>query len=446
MKHNKQKYQFPRGNNRLQSLLASITFLKDPIRAICRNMTKYSGTYSVYLPGNGKVILTEDPDFIQYVLRDNHSNYQKSELSTKTAARLFGNGLLFANGESWLKQRRFIQPGFHHGKIQGLYKIVAGTVSDFISDFPSGENIDVYVQMHRLSFSILIHSLFDIHLSAQTISDLSQGFTDLQDFLLKDVNEPHRKLLYPFNRADRIVLQKSKKIKNILKGIIAERKGKGTSHNDLLDMLLNTRYEDTGEAMEEEKIIDEIHVLLFAGHETTANTLSWLFYLIATHPEVYKKLKNRIDQIDIYESPKDEYFNAVISEAMRLYPAAWMTERVSMTDDHFKEFSYPGGTIIIPFFYGLHRNKKYWKNESSFEPERFIFSDPAKNKKVKNFFPFGTGPRMCIGNNFAMAEISFVLHTFFSSFKTSPAKESPTLWPLITLRPRKLLLNIERIC
>ena len=425
--------------------MASITFLKDPIRAICRNMKKYSGTYSAYLPGNGKLILTEDPDFIQYVLRDNHSNYQKSELSTKTAARLFGNGLLFANGESWLKQRRLIQPGFHHGKIQGLYRIIAGTAGKFISDFPTGENIDVYAQMHRLSFAILIQSLFDIHLSAPTISELSQGFTDLQDFLLKDVNEPHRKLLYPFNRADQIILQKSGKIKNILKGIIAERKAGGSSHNDLLDMLLNTRYEDTGEVMEEEKIIDEIHVLLFAGHETTANTLSWLFYLLATHPEVCKKLKSRIDQIDIYESPKDEYFNAVISEAMRLYPAAWMTERVCMTDDHFREFSYPRGTIIIPFFYGLHRNKKYWKNESSFDPERFIFSDPAMNKKVKNFFPFGAGPRMCIGNNFAMAEMSFVLHNFFSSFKIFPTKESPTMWPLITLRPRKLLLNIERI-
>jgi cytochrome P450 len=439
------KYQFPRGNNRLQSLLASITFLKDPIRAICRNMKKFSGTYSAYLAGNGKLILTEDPDFIQYVLRDNHSNYQKSELSTKTAARLFGNGLLFANGESWLKQRRLIQPGFHHSKIQDLYKIITDTTSEFISGFPTGENIDVYTQMHKLSFSILIHSLFDIHLSAQTISELSQGFTDLQDFLLKDVNEPYRKLFYPFNRADQKVMHKSIKIKNILKRIIAERKADSSSHSDLLDMLLRSRYEDSGETMNEEKIIDEIHVLLFAGHETTANTLSWLFYLLANHPEVYKKLKTRIDQIDIYESPKDEYFNAVISEAMRLYPAAWMTERVSLSDDRFKEFNYPEGTIIIPFFYGLHRNRKYWENESSFDPERFIFSDPAKNKKVKNFFPFGAGPRMCIGNNFAMAEMSFVMHIFFSSFKIFPTKETPTMWPLITLRPRKLLLNIQRI-
>src|SRR5664279_360119 len=272
-------------------------------------MEKFSGTYSAFLTGKGKIILTEDADFIQYILRDNHTNFQKSELSTKTAARLFGNGLLFSNGMYWLKQRRLIQPGFHHSKIQGLYGIIISSARKFISCIPSGENIDVYSQMHKLSFSILIHSLFDINLSEHTISELSSGFTDLQDFLLKDVNEPYRKLFYPVNRSDRLVLQKSKKIKDILKEIIAIRRAEKMPHNDLLDMLLNTRYEDTGGVMSEEQMLNEIHVLLFAGHETTANTLSWLLYLIATHPDVLKKLKSVIENINIQESPKNEYIN-----------------------------------------------------------------------------------------------------------------------------------------
>jgi cytochrome P450 len=438
-------YHFPPGNNRWKSLFASLTFLKNPINVISRNMKKFSGTYSVFLIGRGRIILTEDPDFIQYVLKDNHTNYQKSELSTKTAARLFGNGLLFSNGQFWLKQRRLIQPGFHQSKIQGLYGIIISTARNIISGIPSGENIDIYSQMHKLSFSVLIHSLFDINLSAQTISDLSQGFTDLQDFLLKDVNEPFRKLLYAFSGADRMILGKSKKIKDILKEIIARRKVDGGSHNDLLDMLLNTRYEDSGSVMTEEQIIDEIHVLLFAGHETTANTLSWLLYLLATHPEVLKKLMSAIENVNIFESPQNEYFNAVISEAMRLYPAAWMTERVSIKDDAFDGFRFPKGTIVIPFFYGLHRNKKYWSHASDFDPERFIFSDPVKSKKVKNFFPFGAGPRMCIGNNFAMAEMAFILHEFLSNFEISPTEEIPEMWPLITLRPRKLILKLKRI-
>ena len=437
-------FKFPPGNNRWQSLLASLTFLRDPIKAVSLNMDRFSGTYSAHLLGRKKIILTENPDFIQYVLRDNHSNYQKSELSTKTAARLFGNGLLFSNGEPWLKQRRLIQPGFHHAKIQALQNIVAGTVKEFISEFPTGENIEVYPLMRRLSFSVLIHSLFDIHLSEKTISELSLGFTDLQDFLLKEVNQPYRKLFYTINKAERNILQKSGNIRKILKGIIEQRKSDGNTHHDLLDMLLNARYEDTGEEMAEEQIIDEILVMLFAGHETTANTLSWVLYLLATHREIAKKLFSVIKKTDIFQSPREEYINAVISEGMRLYPAAWMTERVALRDDQFNGFSFPKGTIIIPFFYGLHRNKEFWKNPSSFDPERFIFPDPAKAKKVKNFFPFGAGPRMCIGNNFAMTEMSFILHTFLNSFEVFPTETIPGMWPLITLRPRKLLLHIKK--
>ncbi|HEX3766978.1 MAG TPA: cytochrome P450 [Puia sp.] len=152
-------YHFPPGNNRWQSLFTSLTFLKNPIGVISRNMEKFSGTYSAHLWGRGKIIITEDPDFIQYVLKDNHINYQKSELSTKTAARLFGNGLLFSNGQYWLKQRRLIQPGFHHNKIQDLFEIVIGTARKIISEIQPGENMDVYSDMHKLSFSVLIHSL-----------------------------------------------------------------------------------------------------------------------------------------------------------------------------------------------------------------------------------------------------------------------------------------------
>jgi cytochrome P450 len=439
------RYHLPPGHSGWRSFLNSFTFLRDPIRAISKNMKRFSGTYSAVLMGSGRIIITEDPEFIQYVLRDNHSNYQKSELSTKTAARLFGSGLLFSNGQPWLKQRRLIQPGFHHLKIQQLYKIVAHTAREFISDIGEGEGIDIYPMMHKLSFSVLLHSLFNIDLSPQTISELSKGFTDLQDFLLKDINQPVRKLFYPVNKADRKILRQSGKIRNILEEIIDKRRSDPNPHFDLLDMLLNSRYEDSGKAMDPDQIVDEILVLLFAGHETTANTLSWLLYLLADQTAVTGKLRSQIKIKGIFDVPADEYFNAVISEAMRLYPAAWMTERVSLKDDQFKSFSFPKGTIIIPFFFGLHRNGNYWANESSFRPDRFLSEDPERRKKVKNFFPFGAGPRMCIGNNFAMAEMSIILYAILDSFEISPTREVPAMWPLITLRPRKVLLNLKRI-
>lgn len=407
-------------------------------------MYRFNGTYSGYLFGNGRFVITEDPEFIQYVLRENQVNYQKSELSTKTAARLFGNGLLFSNGEPWRKQRKLIQPAFHHGRMQALNETVAKTIREFFVDFPTGEAIEVYPLMRKLSFSILIHSIFDITLSSATITELSEGFTDLQDFLLKDINEPLRKFLYPVNRANLIILQKSRNIRAILQRIIKHRKSSSESHHDLLDMLLGSTYEDTGTFMEEEQVIDEILVLLFAGHETTANTLSWIMYLIAKHPDVAEKLKCAIENMNIYESPGDAYINAVISEGMRLFPAAWMTERVALKNDQFKDYRIPRGTIIIPFFYGLHRNKDLWSHPSEFRPERFISPDSSVAKKHKYFFPFGTGPRMCIGNHFAMMEMAFILHTFLSQFEISPVTEDPGMWALITLRPRKLFLNITQ--
>jgi cytochrome P450 len=441
----KTKYHFPAGHNRLQSLLASVQFLKDPIGIITRNMQKFSGTYSGFLAGRGKFIITQDPDFVQYVLRDNHTNYQKSELSTKTAAGLFGNGLLFSNGEAWLKQRRLIQPAFHQHKIQGLHEIIVKTASEYISGIPGGRHTDIYHLMHTLSFSVLIHSLFDIELSPGTITELSQGFTDLQDFLLKDIHQPYRKILYPFNGKNALAGKKSERIRKIIEEIIDQRKSGGGSHQDLLDMMLNAVHEDTGKGMEAGQLIDEIQVLLFAGHETTANSLSWILYLLASHPAVEKKLRNAVEKTNIYDSPRDEYIQAVISEGMRLYPAAWMTERVAIKDDQYQEYSYPGGTIIIPFFYGMHRNKKFWKEEMVFDPERFMFHDPILRKRVKGFFPFGAGPRMCIGNNFALTEMAIILHLFLTTFEITPTAEVPVMWPLITLRPRKLYLNINRV-
>ena len=439
------KHRFPPGHSRLQSLLASLTFLKDPIGNISRNMLMYGGTYSGYLLGSGRFIITEDPDFIQHILRENHTNYEKSALSTKTAARLFGRGLLFSNGEAWRSQRRLIQPAFHHSKIQGLSEIVAATASSFIQAMPEGEEIDMYRLMHQLSFKVLVHSLFDINLSEETIQELSVCFTDLQDFLFKEVNQPFRKFIYPFSRADQIIMRKSSRIRHILKRIIDDRKADTENHHDLLDMLLQVRYEDSGLPMEEEQMIDEISVLLFAGHETTANTLSWLSYLLAVHPEVTRDLKASVDKTDLLDSPKDEYILSVISEGMRLFPAAWMTERVALSDDQFREFRFPKGTIIIPFFFGLHRNGKYWHQENEFLPERFKFSDPARNKKVKHFFPFGTGPRMCIGNNFALLEMSIILHILLTQFELFSSQGMPEMWPLITLRPKRLYLNLKRI-
>ena len=150
-----------------------------------------------------------------------------------------------------------------------------------------------------------------------------------------------------------------------------------------------------------------------------------------------------MQQTDVLSCPRNEYLNAAINETMRLYPAAWITDREALTDDGFGEYRYPKGTIIIPFFYGTHRDKAVWPDADTYNPSRFL-DENGKAQKFKNYFPFGAGPRLCIGNNFAMAEMAFFLHAFLNHFTIQPTGQVPKMKPLLTLRPDKVMLQVAR--
>jgi cytochrome P450 len=345
----KKTYHLPKGFTQFQTLARSFRSSRHPIDSISENMERFSGTYSAALPGNLKFILTQDPGLINYVLRENHTNYQKSPLTAARGGRLFGNGLLFSNGDYWLRQRRMIQPSFHHKKLQGLYEIIVKTIEEFLHSFPEGEQIDVYPLLHQLAFNIAVRSLFDIELSVTQMTDLNRIFNELQNFYMSDINLPVRRLLYPLTREDRVIYRKSAQLRAIILGIIQKRRSDHSVYQDLLDLLLNARYEDTGEPMNEEQIIDEVLILLFAGHETTATTLSWLLYQVASQKNIQEKISMSVQQTEVYDSIRNDYLQAVINESMRMRPAAWITDRVALSDDRFGEFSFPKNTIIMPF-------------------------------------------------------------------------------------------------
>ncbi|HEY1200419.1 MAG TPA: cytochrome P450, partial [Niastella sp.] len=399
---NPKKYRLPAGFSLLQTAIRSGTFLKDPIKAVVKNMTLFSGTYTASLGLNRKIIITQNPDLINYILKENHKNYNKSAIA-KSASRFMGNGILFSNGNFWLKQRRMIQPAFHKEKLQELQSIMIKTIEKYLIAFPAGDHVDIYPLVHGLSFNVLLKSIFNIPLPAEIITEISEIFSDIQEFLIRDTNQPLGRLFYPLTGAKNVSIKKSNRLREIIRGIIDQRKTENIENCDLLDMLLNCTDEDTGEKMPEEQVIDEVLILIFAGHETTANTLSWLLYLLANNQEVLEQLIASFAGKNIGECMSNEYLKATIHEGMRLYPAAWMTERVAVEDDQIGDFSFPAKTIIIPFFFGLHRDKNIWDNPLAFKPQRFI-TDP-KLARSKYFFPFGAGPRMCIGNNFAMVEM-----------------------------------------
>lgn len=324
-----------------------------------------------------------------------------------------------------------------------MHDIIIKVIRDFTSNFPVGESVDVYPLFHQLSFNILIRSIFDINLDSKIREELKQILGELQGVLLKEIVQPWQKIIHLINGKQNSNLKKTKRLREIVIDIIKQRKASGRTYNDLLDMLLNSKYEDTGGTMEDEQIIDEVLILILAGHESTANSISWLLYLIASNSGPMQKLIASFNGSTIYNSPDNEYLKAVINEGMRLYPVLWSTDRMAIEDDRFEEFSFPKNTIIIAFFFGLHRNPELWDDALKFKPERFV--NDSKLTKSKNFFPFGAGPRMCIGNNFAMAEMSFFVYAFLSEFEVKPTGQIPEIKPLLTMRPDKIILNISRI-
>jgi cytochrome P450 len=442
MKIFKEKYKIPDGYSTPRLILRSLLFLRrNTIRAISMNMEKFGDAYTAVFPGGKLIIITQDPGFIQYVLRDNHTNYRKSEFTTGKVGRLFGKGLLFSNGDYWLQQRRLIQPGFHIRRIQGLYKVMTDTIEKAIAGWPAGKDIDVYPLVYQLAFDLILRSLFDLGIKPERKKEMSLLFNQMQEFVVKDVNRPLRHLLYRITRQDQINFRRSARMREIIRDVIRQRQQDKKEYADLLDMLLSARYEDTGEAMTEDQIIDEVLVILLAGHETTANTLSWMISLVSSHPDVQARLKTIARTTDICDSVRSDHINAVINESMRLRPAAFMTDRVAMTDDHYGPWTFPKGTVVLSFFYGLHRHEGHWQHADVFLPDRWL-DDTGKLRKMPAFYPFGAGPRLCIGNNFAMAEMCFFVHAFFGRFSVASAGHMPNMLPLITLRPDRVVISM----
>jgi len=435
------KYNLPAGYSLLESFARTYKQVKDPIGSMEESMERFNGTYAVNL-GTRRMIATQDPGFIDYVLKTNHKNYYKSTILTEQLGRFLGKGLLTSNGDYWLRQRRLIQPGFHPERIQALYGIIKRTVDHFLDRFPAGDRIDVYPLMNALAFEIVINTLFNIKVPPETRDELSRFITDTQDFVIKDIRQPHKSWWFNLSGEVNKHLRKAEGARRIIRDMIRTRKESGKKFDDLLDMLLDARYEDSGLPMEERQVIDEILILLIAGHETTANALSWTLYLLANHREELAALRAATEGLDAEQSVANERLNAVISESMRLYPPAWISDRVALHDDAYLDYTFPKDTILILFYYGLHRDPKFWEDAAAFKPGRFLKEKNPKDKR-KAYYPFGAGPRLCIGNNFAMAEMTLFLQAVIQRFDILPTGEVPGMRPLVTLRPDRVVLEIR---
>ena len=434
-------YNWPQAVPKYRSFANATKFISNPIPILSRQLEQYGDSYTFYMGGMKKSIVTADADFVQHVLQKGHRKYQKSYIQTETLAEYIGRGLLTAEGPYWLKQRRLIQPGFHRNTLAGLTALMRDEIEATLDQWPvSDQPVNIYEMLNHLTFRIVARSLFSTDLDEHGLQELSDLITVVQEFIIREVRQPFFHWWFKMSGLIRKHIALAHNAQSIIQKVIDARRQAPSHADDLMNMLLAARYED-GSPMSDQQLIDESLILFVAGHETSANAMSWTLYLLCQYPEILEKLAAEISevvgdkQINFEDISRLQYMRQVIEESMRLFPPAWVSDRVSIEDDEICGFSFPANTIVILYFYGLHHNPKYWDRPEEFNPDRF---DPKFNKERHPFAyaPFGGGPRLCIGNHFAMMEMQLMLAEIVRRFNFTMEQKALDLQPLVTLRPR----------
>jgi cytochrome P450 len=278
-------------------------------------------------------------------------------------------------------------------------------------------------------------------MSKEMIKEFYQRFDTLQDFFVKLVRLPSLMKWYNFNGKTKQYEAIANKNNQVLLDIVAERR-KRADEDDLLGMLMSCAYADTGEGMTDRQLIQESLILFIAGHETAANILSWIFYLLHENPDSIQKIKEEAKTMLQGRKPtfpdllKMEYLTQTIDECLRLYPPSWITDRVALEDDEIKGFLVPKGSRVIPFIYGLHRSEKLWPEPLKFDPLRFS-KEERKNRHNFAHMPFGAGPRQCIGRHFATMEMKMIVLKWIEHYNFDLVENQKVdILPLVTLRPK----------
>ena len=387
---------------------------------------------------NFRSIFINQPDLIEEVLVTNARKYSKGRV-LRANRHVFGEGLLTSEGDFWLRQRRLAQPAFHRARIASYAATMVEYTQRMLNGWRGGEARDAHQEMMRLTLQIVGKTLFDadVERDAQDVGKSLELLLEIGANFRRAIFVPHW-LPTPTNlRVKREVAQ----IEKILYRIIGERRASGRDAGDLLSMLLCAQDED-GSRMTDRQLRDEAITLFLAGHETTASTLSWTWWLLAQNPAVEAKLHAELDAVlgdpgpSLDDLPKLAYTGHVITESLRLYPAAWGMARLAIEDHEIAGYPVTKGMGVAMAQWVVHRDSRWYDAPEEFRPERWE-NDLWKRLPRFAYFPFGGGPRQCIGNVFALMEATLILATIARKFRLRLVANHPVA-PLasITLRPR----------
>ena len=430
---------------RWRTISNAFRLVHNPIPVVNEYIANYGKTHCLYFGGIKKGFLSIEPSFVQHFMQKNHRNYRKSAIQTESLAEYLGHGLLTSDGSYWLQQRRLIQPGFHRKRLEGLVAIMAQVIDQFSEQFATkckSGSVDIYQEMMALTFRVVFRSLFSSSMLDLELEKISTNITEVQEFFIRQLRMPFMRPWFQLSGQTRQAKQKAAETNYVLLDLIQERRSGTDNADDLLQMLLEARYEENGAGMTDQQVLEEAVVLFVAGHETTANAMAWIWYLLSQHPEVVSRLRAELDRTlgdktpDFTDLPQLTYTMQVIQESMRLYPPAWITDRIALEEDEINGYYIPKGSMMVAFIHGIHHDPDIWEKPEQFIPERFS-KERKKERHNLAYMPFGAGPRLCIGNNFALMEMQLILAKMLRQFDFEVLPDqSIEKQPLITLRPR----------
>jgi len=381
------------------------------------------------------------PDHIEYMLATNARNFIKSmSLRSNFFQRLVGNGLLTSEGDFWKRQRRLAQPAFHRQRINAYAAVMVEYTKRLLSSWTAGETRDVHREMMRLTLEIVVKTLFNAEISGDAdrvgriLAELVKPFASQATLSWILNNRFPTPAHFRFHR-------RVAEIDEIIFRIISERRASGRDEGDLLSMLLQAQDED-GSQMDDRQLRDEVMTLFLAGHETTALTLSWIWYLLGCHPEIEQQLVAEVAEVlgdkpaTAADLPRLKFAEQIAKEALRLYPPAHAVGRQAIEACNFGGFTLPAGAQIFAFQWVTHRDPRFFDAPDEFRPDRWTEAFERSLPKYA-YFPFGGGPRVCIGNSFAMMEILLVLATIVRRFHLELIPDHPVeILPAMSLRPK----------
>ena len=413
-------------------------FGSDQLESMTRWAREYGDVVSARF-GSKPVVFINHPDLVEEVLVNQNRKFIKHYRLRQTR-RTLGHGLLTSEGEFWRGQRKLAQPAFHRERIAAYAQLMVDYTERMLESWAEGQVRDAQADMMRLTLEIVAKTLFDAEIGGETAEASLAMETLMRAFIARSgrlLSAPHW-VPTPLNlRVERAI----RRLERILARVIAERRASGEDRGDLLSMLLHAQDEESGRQMSDKQLRDEVMTLFMAGHETTANTLAWAWVLLSSQPGAEARLHGEIDQVigdrapTFADLPRLKYAESVINETLRVYPTVWVIGREAIEPVELGGYRIPARTTVFMPQWVIHRDARWFGDPELFRPERWEMGLLQRIHRYA-YFPFGGGPRICIGNNFALMEATLILATIARRYRLTLAPDAViTPLPTITLRP-----------